>query len=442
MEQIKEYNYLLTRIRGLIKLRWLAVIGIIGIALLTDFIVDISLPFFHIYFVAILLGIYNFLLLHILQRLKEKIYENSVTVRIIINFQISLDLLALAFLIHFSGGVENPFMFYFIFHMIIAGILLKPKDAFFQAVYAVGLFFLIVFLEKYGVVRHFSLWGDAYNSLHNTPSYIGWMSFVFTSTLFIAVYMASSISGQLKKREKSLKRANMSLKEKDRIKSEYVLKVTHDIKGDLSAIYSCIEPVAEGVIGSLSKEQKNLLQRAKKRSEKLIFFVNDLLDITKLKLMKKSSTEEFSFLELIKDVLENIIPRAKMKKIKFETDIEISSANFRGVKVYIKEILLNLLVNSLNYTPVGGKINFSVKDKEDLVKIEITDTGIGIAKEDLPYVFEEFYRGVNASSLEKQGTGLGLSMAKQIVEMHKGKIRIESEGNEGTRVFVELSKEI
>lgn len=441
MNDPNQKNYFVERIFWLIRLRWVASFSVILTVYVANRITDTSLPVAALYSVAIFLIIYNLILFFVASRFKHKLFRSSSSVNLMANVQISLDLFCLAVLIHFSGGIENPFIFYFIFHMIIASILLTRRAAFLQATYAIVLFLLICSLEYYKVLPHYFLQEVFFYQLYDKKLYILGVSFVFVSTLYISVYMATSISIRLREREKKLHEVNKMLKDKDRTKSEYVLRVTHDIKEDLSAIHSCIDPVVGGIIGELSEGQKDLLTRAKMRSKQLIFYTNALLNITKLKLAKRLQMESFSFSKLIDEILISIARLASNKGVNFKSDLKLSTKEIIGVQVYIKETLLNLLANAVKYTSAGGEVILKVREKEDSFLVVIKDTGIGIPNAELKYVFDEFYRAKNARKQEKRGTGLGLSMAKQVIQMHKGKIWIESVEGMGTSIHLEILKD-
>jgi len=254
------------------------------------------------------------------------------------------------------------------------------------------------------------------------------------------VYMATSISKRLREREASLKEANALLKQKDRIKSEYVLRVTHDIKEHLAAIQSCIEPVTGGIVGSLNEKQMNLLQRADERAGKLMFFVKALLEVTSIKLSKEIRMGQFDFNDMLKDAIHVITRKAGNKNISLSFTVEPGIQKIRGAREYIRELISNLLVNSVKYTPRNGKVDINVIDKGNAILVEVKDTGIGIPEKELPKVFDEFYRASNAREIEKDGTGLGLSIAKQVVERHNGKIWAESVQGKGTTFFIMLPK--
>ena len=426
------------RLYWLIRLRWIAAAGVFLTTLVDNHIFKFSLASAYLYAIAIILGTYNLAFLFLIRSIKGR--EPVSVINRIANAQISLDLLSLTVLIHFSGGIENPFLFYFIFHMIIASILLDRRDSFLQATFAVLLFCAMVTLEYSGILRHYCLKNFIIYDQHHNLIYISGISFVFISTLYIAVYMATSISGRLKQHERALEETNRQLEEKDHIKSEYVLRVTHGIKEHLSAIQGCLEPVAGGITGGLNPKQFDLVQRASMRTEKLMFFVRALLQITRIKLYKEIAMEYFSLKDSVQEAIGYISLKARDKNITVNLIAESGVYKIRAAREYIQETLANLLVNSIKYTPRNGKVDIMIWDKGGSILIEIADTGIGIPRNELPRIFEEFYRASNAKEVEKDGTGLGLSIAKQVIEMHNGKIWVESEEGKGSKFSIELPK--
>ncbi len=429
---------LIERLYWLIRLRWVAASGVFLTVAVVSHIFKLYLPSAALYTTAIILAAYNLAFLLLLRSIKNN--PPIAIINRIANAQISLDLFSLAVLIHFSGGIENPFLFYFIFHMIIASILLDRRNSFLQATFAVLLFCIVVTLEYFGILHHYCLKNFVIHDQQHNLIYISGISFVFISTLYIAVYMATSISGRLKQREKTLQDANLQLEEKDRIKSEYVLRVTHGIKEHLSAIQGCLEPVAGGITGELNPAQFDLVERAAKRTEKLMFFVKALLHITRIKLSKEIKMEYFSLGDSVSEAVNYTSSKAKDKNISVQFTIDPGVDKIRAAREYIQETLTNLLVNSIKYTPRNGRIDMAVLDRGSSILIEIADTGIGIPKNELPRIFEEFYRASNAKEVEREGTGLGLSIAKQVIEMHKGQIRVESEEGKGSKFSIELPK--
>jgi signal transduction histidine kinase len=437
MKTVVAQEGLVERLYWLIRLRWLAVMGAFFTVLFASQILKVNLPFFSLYVIIALFFVYNSIFLSSLTLLKR---ETMGLLNRAANTQISLDLTTLTVLIHYSGGVENPFIFYFIFHMIIASILLSRRASFLQATFAVSLFFTMLSLEYLGVLPHYCLKGFIINCQYRNPIYLGGVSFVFVSTLYIAVYFASSISKRLKQRETALNITNEQLKEKDRLKSEYVLRVSHDIKEDLAAIQGCLEPVAKGIVGELNPTQLNLIQRATKRTSGLLFFVKALLEITRIKLSREIKMDYFSFPDTLSEVISHIASKAKDKDICLNSLVEPTIDRIMGSKEYIQESITNLLANSVKYTPRSGKIDIKVSDKGNRILINISDNGIGIPKDELPKIFDEFYRASNAKEVERDGSGLGLSITKRIIEMHNGRIWVESQEGKGSVFYLELPK--
>lgn len=433
---------LIERIRWFIRLRWIAIIGVSLTVIFVKRIAHIPIFSFGLFSVIALLAVYNLASFFYLNQIKQnKSISLALKANRLANFQISFDLFCLAALIHFSGGIENPFVFYFIFHMIIASTLLSRRASFLQATFSVVLFFSVVILEYWGVLPHYCLKGFISSNQHDNLTYITGVSFVFMSTLYIAVYMASSIAKRLREREIKLKELNLLLEEKDRIKSEYVLRVSHDIKEHLSAIQGCLEPVADGITGELNLQQKDLLLRANQRTGKLLFFVKALLEITRIKLSKHIEMDYFSLKKTIDNAMNFVEAKAKDKGIIISSKIEPNIDVIWGAQVYIEETVANLLANSLKYTPANGRVDLAVLDKGENILIEISDNGIGIPREEIPKLFDEFFRGSNAKKTEHEGTGLGLSIAKQVIERHKGRIWVNSEGEgKGSKFSFTLPK--
>ncbi len=428
---------LVERLYWLIRLRWIAVVGVNLVVLFSGQVFKFALPIFPLYAIAITLAVYNLVFFFLLARIKNTPF---ITINKIANAQIGLDLFCLACLIHFSGGIENPFIFYFIFHMIIASILLSRRDSFLQVTFAAALFCLITYLEYFGILPHYSLKSFMPCNQYHNLTYIFGVSFVFITTLYIAVYMTTSIAARLRQREELLAQANAVLQEKDRVKSEYVLRVSHDIKEHLSAIQGCLEPVVGGITGELNPKQLDLVQRATKRTVKLMFFVKALLKITRIKLKQEIKMEQFSFTDMFSEATAAVSLKAKERNISLGCAVEPGIDKMRGAKEYLQEAFTNILANAVKYTPCNGKIDIRVNNKGNTILIQVKDTGIGIPKDELPRIFDEFYRASNAKEVEKDGTGLGLSIAKQVVQRHNGKIWAESEEGKGSTFNIILPK--
>lgn len=245
---------------------------------------------------------------------------------------------------------------------------------------------------------------------------------------------------ELKKQEQALREANTKLKEKDRIKDEYVSRVTHDIKGHLAAISSCLFIASDESTGPLNDRQGEFMQRATDRTDQLTAFVKELLNLTQMRLSGKVQMAEFNLPEVISKSLAAVATRAKEKSITVTSNVESSLGEIVGDRFSITEMVTNLLFNAVKYTPENKTVHLEAKDLGDSVRIDFVDTGIGIPEGEAEHVFEEFFRATNAKASEKDGTGLGLSIVKQIVERHGGNISVQSKEGEGTTFTVVLPK--
>ena len=441
MEPLPQNARLVRRAYWLIRIRWIAITGVILTTFVASRILHISVNEIALYCVAAVLAVYNSVVLILLNRAVKPNGERVFSaVQRIVSIQISLDLVLLTALVHFSGGVENPFMIYFVFHMVIASILLPAWESYLQATLAVCLVVLLVLLEHYGIIRHYCLEGLLPNCIIKDKRLIAAMVLVFSTTLFMIVYMTSSISTQLRNQEEAYWQANIQLKEKDKVKDEYVSRVTHDIKGHLAAIQSCLEVVINRTLGPLNERQSEFVGRAQYRTKTLASFVRMLLRLTQMRLSDKFETEEFSLKEAIANAVSSAEARAQSKSIILTTAVGPSVDKIVGNKFSIEETIVNLLFNAIKYTPEKGAVEISAVDKGDCVQIEIQDTGIGIPADEIPRVFDEFFRGAEAKKMERDGTGLGLSIARQIIERHNGRIWVESTQGEGSTFKLTLPR--
>ncbi|MCD6392056.1 MAG: HAMP domain-containing histidine kinase [Planctomycetes bacterium] len=435
MEPIPRNARLVRRAYWLIRIRWIAIIGVILATFVAGrvLVLQVSVNQIALYCVAAVLTVYNSVFLILLNRAVKPNGERVFSaVHRIVSVQISLDLILLTVLLHFSGGVENPFMIYFVFHMVIASILLPAWESYLQAALAVCLVVLLVLLEHQGIIHHYCLKGLLPDCIMGDRRLIVVMVTVFTTTLFMIIYMTSSISTQLRDQEEAYWQANIQLKEKDKVKDEYVSRVTHDIKGHLAAIQSCLEVVVNRTLGPLNERQSDFVGRAQKRTATLANFVRTLLRLTQMRLSDKLEVHEFSLTETIADAVSSVESRAQNKSIVLTTAVGPSVDKIVGNKFSIEEVIVNVLLNAIKYTPEKGAVEISAVDKGDCVQIEVKDTGIGIPADEIPRVFDEFFRGAKAKKTERDGTGLGLSIAKQIVERHNGSIWVESTQGEGS----------
>ncbi|TSC85169.1 MAG: multi-sensor signal transduction histidine kinase [Parcubacteria group bacterium Gr01-1014_17] len=238
------------------------------------------------------------------------------------------------------------------------------------------------------------------------------------------------IAKGLVQRDFKLSLANEELRELDRLKSEFVSVAAHQLRTPLSAIKWAIDMLVSGELGKLGNEQKTFLMKAYESTERMILLINDMLSADRI----ESGRFLFMFtptnlLDLLDKVLYEVLPQANKKKlaIRFEkrpTTLPPVSADPERMRV----VFQNLLENAIAYTMEGGLIRLAVEAREKEIEFTVADNGIGIPKEQQPYIFNRLFRAKNAVKAETNGSGLGLFIAKTIVEKHGGRIWFESEG--------------
>jgi signal transduction histidine kinase len=200
--------------------------------------------------------------------------------------------------------------------------------------------------------------------------------------------------------------------------------------------------IMEGDYGKVDKEAEDALKKIFISNERLIKLVNDLLSLSRIESGKFSFTfKKGDIVKLVKDILGDFKLEAKTKKLQLKfvkAEKEIKPFVFDPGKIH--EVISNLLDNALKYTE-KGQIEVKMENLKEKVRIIVSDSGQGMSEQELEYVFEKFRRGVDSSSLNTEGTGLGLYVCRKIVDAHKGKIYAESDGpGKGSRFVVELKK--
>jgi two-component system, OmpR family, phosphate regulon sensor histidine kinase PhoR len=229
-------------------------------------------------------------------------------------------------------------------------------------------------------------------------------------------------------------------KELDKMKTDFVNMVAHELRSPLVSIRQIQSVLLEGMAGPLQEKQTDFVKRGIKKIDSLLDLINDLLNVARLeagRLVQQPIRVDVS--DILKEVVDLFEQRAR------EQRVTLTCACERPLPVYadpsnIEKVLNNLISNAINYSPDGGRVEVSARTVGDHVEIRVTDTGVGIPLEEIPKIFEKFYRVKHPKTRSVTGTGLGLSLVKGIVEAYCGRIELESTPNQGTtfRVYLPL----
>jgi len=218
-----------------------------------------------------------------------------------------------------------------------------------------------------------------------------------------------------------------ALKELDQLRSEWVAAVSHDMKNPLTAMKLAAQMLP--MEGSLTAGQTELLHKIQQGTDRLRALITDVLDLARIEGRAPIQFDSLNLCSIITEALRNVEAQAAAKQHHLALDLPPHLPENRGDPAMLLRVLVNLLSNAVKYTPPGGEITVQVRAEATMLLVAVCDTGHGISSEDLPHLFDRFYRVANGA---EEGTGLGLSIVKSIVEKHGGQVRVESEVGKGS----------
>lgn len=225
------------------------------------------------------------------------------------------------------------------------------------------------------------------------------------------------------------------LKELDRIKSEFVTTVSHDLRSPLTAVLGYLELIERA--GSVNEQQGEFIHRAQMSVTQITDLVNDLLELGRVEAGLDIAKEDTPLTVLARYAIEGLRGSAEAKEIILEANLQEFAPLVNGDPVRLRQMIGNLLDNAIKYTPENGVVRLTVEAEGDQVILRISDTGMGIPQADQPHLFDKFFRASNIPE-DLPGTGLGLSIVKSIVDNHGGRIWVDSKSGEGATFTVVL----
>jgi len=449
---------LITRVGWLIRLRWMAVAGVavvIGAAWLW---IPGELQVCSLLAVTVAIAVYNILLSLNLRSVRsgqaggDRLRQATVLAAA----QIVLDLAALAILLHFSGGVENPIVLFFVFHVIIACILLRRSVSSLMTGLAILLVCGLAALEYSGLLPHYHLpfVGIEINSI---PAHLLAFALVLTLTLAIVAYLVTSIATRLRERDQMLFESNAScrlrsqelaslnseLQRVDAERARFVVLVTHELRAPIATIHSALDLVRGGY--TTPAETEDMLGRAQRRASELLDLVRDLLDLSRIRESAKAGKPEGAIAPLqlasvLREVVEFSEPEVARRNLVVEIEVAPDLAEARIPSDQAKLVWTNLLSNAIKYNRPGGSIRVVLGQDVTSILGSVSDTGIGIAPDDVPHVFDEFFRAGNAKLASAHGSGVGMATVRRVIENWGGHIDVVSELGKGTTFCFSLPR--
>jgi signal transduction histidine kinase len=241
------------------------------------------------------------------------------------------------------------------------------------------------------------------------------------------VRIVNRMANQLYIREQQLLESIDKINAAEKEKQKYITGIVHEIKTPLAAVHSYLDLVLQKFLGPLDEVVEEKLIRARRRSEEAIDLINNVLRISKLRMEDSFNKEEINITSLLASVIRIAKVNAEAKGVKIS-----AKHNRKGKRIYSGDPLLiqiaisNVLSNAIKYNHHDGLVEINIDEDKNNLIIRVCDTGVGIPKTEIDKIYTDFFRGSNIKHTDLEGSGLGMSVVKQIVEKHGGKISIES----------------
>ena len=433
--------------RWYIQLRWIVIVVLvifqISSFLFADFLlsVGISLQGYWSITVAVILCIANVFFLYLLLKKETKIVNSPFK---LIWMQVLFDLVCLTVVIHYLGSLNTAAPFLFLFHIALACIFFTIRSSFFVTLICMILFSSCVFVEYSGIYHPASILTARQVYLNNDTLNIIVFNTVTINLLFFLVwFIISRLSQIIRIRETQLLKAEEETKTAYSEKDKYIVHMTHQLKSPLAAIGTNIALLTEGYCGEFPEEAREVLERIDKRSKLMGALI---LDVLKLEQVKSGKNEDLSkktvnLGTVLDRCIKDLMSAASNRDITFKTTIK-EPAHFLCVEEQIVLMFNNLLSNAVNYSHNGGvvKVVCPIRINPGFFTVSISDTGIGIKREKLPLIFDEYFRTKEATRHNERSTGIGLSIVKNIALNHNIKISADSTIGKGTTFFLTFSE--
>lgn len=434
----------------LIKLRYFAAISLLLALYFAQNILLLNLSdkqFISILLIGLFIITYNFLI-HLL-RYRAGYGDAKFNKMHLSLLQMVLDLIMLTVLVYYTGGIDSPLYLFYIFHMIIGSLILPGYLIYSICIVVIIVYGIIIFSQQLNLSHNHAIHSLYLNGVEqHTWSYVTVIFSIFAVMMLISVLLANKIAKQLYLREQELYESLKKLEEQETEKQNYIIGIVHELKSPIVAVQSLLDLIVNNYLGPVSDPVREKLGRARKRTEDSLTMINNILRISRLKLLKMTSSEDINIKEIIDSVIEKAVDIIQNKKILYSfIDERNNLRSIKGDRVLLELALSNIVSNSIKYTPKTGKLLIKLVDDEEYLIIKICDNGVGIPKNELEKVKGQFYRASNIKNKDYDGTGMGLSLVSEIVLKMNGTIELQSpseiadENNPGTCVVFKIPYE-
>lgn len=420
----------------LIKLRWFAGALVVGTGFCLDLFVN-NVPAGPIILVGVSILAYNTFF---------RISQTHIAPKSSIHLQIMMDWIALTVLCHYTLGMESPFVFFYIFHIILSSLFVSRASCLRHGVLAITLLAAMVWLEQTGRLQT-PAWPGAPRIQDGNGVYTLFFLSAFAALILLAIFLSTTVVCRLRAGEESQQKLKDELQAalkkqvtQDQSRQSFMRVMSHEIRSPMAAVQSMLKVVADGYAGEVSPKAKEMVQRSELRIRQLMELVNELLDLIRgSQPVPEDQRQNIRFPVALAKTIGELSVQASRKEISFQLELEGGGFVFQGDLQDLERIVMNIASNAIKYTPEFGTVRVRGKRLDgDWYQLEITDSGIGIPADEMPRIYDEFYRASNAKKELREGTGLGLAIVKRTIEKYHGEISIQSQLGKGTSVFLKF----
>jgi signal transduction histidine kinase len=421
------------RIAWSIRLRFVAVIGFLVATLVAKFVFHLVVPYEILWYLLGILALVNLIYIAVYLGLKKLTFQGEL---IVLHFHMIIDLILLTLVLHYSGGMENPVYLFYVFHVVLASIIFPGLIPLVFATFVVLLFGALIYLEYSGVIPHYSIFNSG---IYRNEIAIYVVMAVFIATVYVTAYICTTFMQIYRNIKRQIDIQNQQLIDLDKQKTQFFRFTSHELKSPIVAVKTSLDGFIKNYGVQIEPRGLNLIERASLRAGQMLDIIRELLELSHDRSLSEPGIHEpIDLLQILTDVVQQEKPQADEKNITVNLVLIKARLVIEGDLNDFKKIFVNLFSNAINYTPPGGWIKIDTQLQNNILAVHFTDSGIGINEQDLPKIFNEFFRAENAKKTAQLGTGLGLSLVKRKVENYHGEIEVFSRIDQGSTFIVKF----
>jgi signal transduction histidine kinase len=418
------------------KLRWGAALGVLAVVLIAGVGLKADIEVRSLLLTGLVLLLLN--TVYVVRSWRFPATAIAIELRLV-KVQMVFDLILLTVLLYFSGGIENPLMYLYIVHVIIASLLFKGREIMQIAWLAVFLFTFEVFGEYFGFWPHHHL-PIAGEVAHDLPSILMTLGSFWLVILFSA-YVGALIMRHNRAIKDELVARQAELLDEDRAKTDFFRFVTHEIKSPVNTAQSGVLTALDLGGDTMSPSMRDVLERSASRLEQVTDIIKDLADLTRGGVLKEENLRVVDFNQVVTVAADSQRETADRAGLKINLVLPDPPVTLTTIRPMVETIVANLVNNAIRYNRSGGRVSVRLVDTGKLVRLVVEDDGIGIPAGEQALIFDEFYRTNDAREKSNLGTGLGLAIVKKFVGELGGSIELDSTIGAGSTFTVVLPRQ-